>query len=196
MESAAEGDVAAIQRLLEAHYLPLQAFLRRHAGALVAGKESSSDLVQSVCREALEGLREERLEYRGDAEFKQWLYQAALLKLMKRRRHYSADRRDAGRELGLGAGGAPEAGEVTAREETPSRIVHHQEVTARLQEMLTRLPTRFEQVLRYAYLDELSHLEIAERLGIQSGNARVLLSRARARLATLMAMESESGAAE
>lgn len=186
IQSAVEGEAQAIERLLVAYLPALQGFLKRHAGRLVAGKESSSDLVQSVCREALEGLAEERLEYRGEAEFKQWLYQAALLKLMKRRRHFAAGKRDAGLERPLGTQSNPGDGALAGREATPSRIVMREEDAERLRAVMPRLPPRFEEVLRLAYFEGLGNAEVAARMGLEPGHARVLLSRARARLATLL----------
>ena len=99
VENASRGDVTAIEALLEHHLPGLRNFVRRRAPGVVAARESSSDLVQSVCREVLEHLADERLEYRGEAEFKKWLYQAALNKLQNRRRYHLAEKRDPGREV-------------------------------------------------------------------------------------------------
>ena len=101
---ASNGDQPAVDALL-ARFLPgLQQFLARHAGALVRQKESISDLTQSVSREVLQHLRNERFEYRGEAQFVQWLQQAAVHKLQNRHRFYRAEKRDAGREVSPVAG--------------------------------------------------------------------------------------------
>src|SRR5438552_14795863 len=81
VEDASRGEAPAIDALLERYLPDLLRYVRRRAGPAILKKESGSDVVQSVCRELFENLRTERFEYRGEAEFKQWLYGAALLKL-------------------------------------------------------------------------------------------------------------------
>ena len=54
-----------MEALLERLLPDLQRYVKRNVGDLLAAKESSSDLVQSVCRELLERLGSERFEYRG-----------------------------------------------------------------------------------------------------------------------------------
>ena len=65
---ASRGDAAAIEQLIQEHLPGLRAFVRLNAGATLRAREAQSDLVQSVCREVLEG--REGFEYRGDAAFK------------------------------------------------------------------------------------------------------------------------------
>lgn len=186
VESASRGDAAAVESLLE-RYLPgLERYARRHAGDLVVAKESGADLVQSVCRELLDRLGSERFEYRGEAEFKQWLYQAALLKIRNRRRYYLADRRDAGREVAFD----PE--QRRSREDaffrtlsSPSRQAMLHEELERVRAVFGELPESYRRVITLAHVEERPHREIAEILGITEAHSRVLLSRALARLATL-----------
>ncbi len=83
---AAGGDVAAVDALL-LRYLPeLEGYVARQAGAVLRQRESRSDLVQSVCREVLEDVRSQRFEYRGERQFRQWLYRVALRKVQGRGR--------------------------------------------------------------------------------------------------------------
>ena len=62
---ALSRDPVAIDHLLERHLPALRAFVRLRAGPTVARNESSSDVVQSVCREILMGAG--RFEYQGEA---------------------------------------------------------------------------------------------------------------------------------
>jgi RNA polymerase sigma factor (sigma-70 family) len=191
VEDASRGDVVAVEGLLERFLPDLRRYLDRNAGALVTAKESSSDLAQSVCREVLERLGTERFVYRGEAEFKQWLYNAALYKIRARQRFYLAAMRDAGREVLLPEGGS----ETHASSEpgipagstlgTPSQAAALNEEVERLRVALSKLPQNYREVIHLAHVEGLSHKEIAERLGISEANSRVLLSRALARLATL-----------
>jgi RNA polymerase sigma-70 factor (ECF subfamily) len=185
VESATRGDAGAIEDLL-ARYLPeLRGYLQRNAGALVIAKESSSDLAQSVCREVLERLATERLSYRGEGEFKQWLFNAALFKIRARQRFYLAARRDAGREL-AGAPPSSSADDVRASPAPgPHSTAELDEEVAQLRAALNELPDNYREVLVLVHVDGLSHKQVADKLGISEANSRVLLSRALARLATL-----------
>ena len=183
VHEASRGDAPAIEALL-GRYLPeLRRYVGRRAGRAVLDKESGSDVVQSVCRELFEGLRSERFEYRGEAEFKQWLYGAALLKLEGRRRHWQAGKREAAREVP--AGSRASAFRDPADSATPSRGAIAREDAERLRAALAELPEHYREIVELAHVDGLSHREIATRLGITETNSRVLLSRALARLATL-----------
>ena len=186
--SASQGDAHAVEDLL-ARYLPdLRGYLQRNAGALIAAKESSSDLAQSVCRDMLERLGSERFVYRGEAEFKQWLYNAALFKIRARQRFYLAARRDAGREVGpadaSSTSSAPDLDPPADQLGPGSAAELHEDVT-RLRAALAQLPANYREVLLLANVDGLSHKQIADKLSISEANSRVLLSRALARLATL-----------
>jgi len=187
VDDATRGDGAAVEELL-ARYLPdLERYVRRNAGAVVRARESSSDLVQSVCREVLERLASDRFEYQGEAEFKPWLYKAAMLKIMNRHRFHTADKRDAGREQPLESsrvGGR--AAEALQRDRgSPSGDAMLAEDLARIERAFGRLKPAYQEVITLAYVDGLPHKDIAERLEITEAHSRVLLSRALARLARL-----------
>src|SRR5688500_8197806 len=97
--AASRGDGAAIDALLVRHLPALHAFLRLRAGPIVRAHESVSDLVQSVCREALQALPE--FEYRGEARFRAWLFVKALAKVHDHARRLRAQKRDVAREQSL-----------------------------------------------------------------------------------------------
>lgn len=181
VSSAAAGDQPALDALLTRFLPGLRAFLAREAGALVRAKESASDLAQSVCREVLERLRDERFEYRGEAQFVRWLQQAAVHKLQNRHRFYRAEKRDAGREQ-TPAGDSGLAG-IAAATGTPSAAAARQEHDAELVAALAKLTERDRQVIQLCHFDGRSHEEVAGLLGITESHSRVLLARALARLA-------------
>ena len=178
VERATRGDGAAIDALLARHLDGLAAFLRRRAGAGLLAQESGSDLAQSVCREVLERLRDGRFDYRGEAAFKQWLYQAALLKLRDRRDFHRAERRDAARRVGESA-----AGEIAAVDPTPSQDAIARERAVEIVAALEQLPPDARRIVELSRFDGKSHAEIAALLGITPVHSRQLLSRALARLA-------------
>ena len=184
---AVSGDQGAVHVLLERHIPGLQRFLARRAGPLLSAKESSSDLVQSVCREVLEHMQDARLAYRGEAEFKQWLYNAALFKIENRVRYWRAQRRDAGRETPADARADSSGAEALfATFATPSNHAMVKEELQRFETAFARLSAEHQQVILLARIEQLSHREIGEQLGISEANSRVLLSRALARLAKFM----------
>ncbi len=188
VERTSQGDAAALGVLLERHLPGLRRFLARRAGGVVGARESVSDLAQSVCREVLEDLEGERFEYRGEPEFKQWLYQAALYKVQDRRRYHGAEMRAGGREV---AGRAPGSEGSSSRLDffrtlcTPSQEAMRQEDLDALQRAFERLPERYAAVIRLVHFEGRSHREVAEELEISEANSRVLLARAVARLAKL-----------
>jgi RNA polymerase sigma-70 factor (ECF subfamily) len=180
---ASQGDPGAIVALLEAHLPGLRGFLRRRMGRELAARESSADLVQSVCREVLERLADERLEYRGIAEFKQWLYNAAMFKLRNRFKYWDAQRRHAD-EQPLPADAAASAA-LHRSPWTSSEAASLNEELVRFQAALAQLPAAQQQVIVLAKLEGRTHAEIATRLGISASHSRVLLARGLARLARL-----------
>jgi RNA polymerase sigma-70 factor, ECF subfamily len=188
VEGASRGDATAVEGLLDRFLPGLQRYVRNRAGAAVLDRESSSDLVQSVCRELFENLRAERFQYRGEAEFKQWLYGAALLKLEGRRRHWRAEKREAAREAGQAGSSLPLQVAISG---TPSADAMRREESERLSAAISGLPEHYRVIIELAYGDGLSHREIAERLSIEETNSRVLLSRALARLSTIATRERQ-----
>jgi RNA polymerase sigma-70 factor (ECF subfamily) len=190
VEAASRGDAQAVEHLLASFLPELRRYLDRNVGPLVAAKESSSDLAQSVCRELLEHMGRERFSYRGEAEFKQWLYNAATFKIRARQRFYLAAMRDAGRdEFASGANADSRSGAdvrlADRSSASPSRAAELDEEVQRVRAALARLPERHREVIVLTYVQGLSHKQIAEQLGLTEANSRALLSRALARLATL-----------
>jgi RNA polymerase sigma-70 factor (ECF subfamily) len=193
-QQATNGDAAAIADLLVALLPGLRAYLARNAGPLVGQKESPDDLAQSVCREVLERLASERIEYRGEAQFRQWLYQAALHKLQNRHRYWRAERRDAGHEVDAGDTDAAARWEAFfATLSTPSDKAMRHEDLERLQRALAALEPAQREIIRLARLEGLGHAELAARFAVTESHSRVLLARAMARLVRL-AQDGDRGA--
>lgn len=183
MQSATAGDERAVEELLERYWPDLRAYLARHAGQGLKDREGVSDLAQSVCREVLVHLRDGRFRFRGEAPFRQWLYRAAVMKMLVRHRHWQAARRNAGGErAAIEAERSPAAENLPA---TPSEeAVLHEEIE-RFERCFAALPEKHRDVIVWHHLDGLSHAQIAERLDCSESYSRALLSRALARLAAL-----------
>ncbi len=181
-EAGVHGPEARLDSLMAEHLPGLRGFLRRRVPEFVLERESTEDIVQSVCREVLEHLHDGRLSLRGEREFKQWLYEAALWKLRSRKRYLRAQRRDPRREVRPGRASL----DVTPHpviSETPSRLLASKERREAVHQAIESLGGRDTEVLRFAVLEERTHAEIAQLLGVSPAHSRVLLSRALARLA-------------
>lgn len=174
---------AQMEELLERHLEDLRSYVRKNMDAALAQHESCADLVQSVCREALQSRTD--FEFRGEAAFRQWLLQMALHKLIDRRRFYRARKREGGRiEPARGTAfdldqlarlartlGASPSGEASLREEL--------EVLARA---LERLSEPDQAIIRMIHLEGLTHADVAERIGCTAPQSRGRLFLALARL--------------
>lgn len=180
--AAGLGDRGAIEALL-VRFLPgLERHLARNAGALLRANESAADLAQSVCREVLVRLGDERLDYQGPEAFQNWLYQAALHKLQNRHRHYRADKRDVLREVDPGSAGIAD---VVRSQTSPSGHAMRREASEHVLQAMAALSERDRQVIQWCHFEQLGHAEVAARLGIAESHSRVLLARALARLAKI-----------
>lgn len=180
---AGEGDSEAVEALLARHMSRLRAFLRLRMGGVVRSKESTDDLVQSVCREALERL--DGFEYRGEASFRHWLFCQAEHKVVDRGRFYRRDKRDAGLEIPIDAG--HEDDETLHGLQslfTPSQDAVAREQLERFEAAYQELSPNHREVILLARIVGLSHEEVAERMGSTVSATWSLLSRALARLST------------
>jgi RNA polymerase sigma-70 factor, ECF subfamily len=156
--------------LLREHLPALRAYVRHRADRLVSRKESVSDLVQSVCREVIEHV--DRFEHQSPEGFRQWLFRTAERKIIDRYRYYTAEKRDAGREIDEGTALPP-----PALFQTPSRDAIAREDLAAAEAAFARLPDATQQVIMLSRVQGLSHAEIARRLQRSEGAVRNLLYR-------------------
>src|SRR5262245_45853801 len=187
VERASRGDAEAVPELLERHLPGLQAFVRLHMGSALTARESSADLVQSVCVEVLQHL--ERYRYRGEAQFKHWLYSTALRKISNRLRHWRAQKREAGRQAALRADEAPGLLDCYKPFCTPSQGAAALELVGRIERAFARLPEDRRRVIVLARVVGLSRAEIGAVMGRGEVAVRSLLSRALSELAELLEEE-------
>jgi len=172
-----------------ARHLPgLERYVRRNVGPKLLAKESASDLVQSVCREVLQDLGE--FQYQGEAAFRAFLEQAALRKILDRGRFWRAEKRDPARE------GEAERAASFSRDElsalaaslgSPSGEVARREEFERLERALERVGEADRRLIRWIYVEGLTHSEAARRLETTEVNSRKQLSRALARISRHLA---------
>ncbi len=83
-EHATRGDRNALDQLL-VRYLPqLHAYVHARLGPELRGRESSLDVVQSLCRQLLTA--KQQFEGNGEDRFRAWLFTTALNKMGDRHR--------------------------------------------------------------------------------------------------------------
>jgi RNA polymerase sigma-70 factor (ECF subfamily) len=183
---ARDGNRDAQGQLLQRHLDALRAFVRLRSGPVIRARESCSDLVQSACREALAQLPE--TEFADEGPFRAWLCKVAMHKVLHRAEHQRAAKRDVAREVSAEAGPDGE-GVLGAYGSfcTPSQDAMAREELERIEAAFDRLAEDDREVIVQARVLGRSHKEIAADLGKSEDAVRKTLSRARARLAVLLA---------
>jgi RNA polymerase sigma-70 factor, ECF subfamily len=177
--AARAGDAQALDTLLTRHLPAVHAFVRLRAGALIRAKESSADIVQSVCREVLRGI--DNFRHGGDDAFRQWLFTTVVRKLSDRDDRYRALRRDAGREaagVARSTGGDRSLLDAYATLATPSKEAIAREEVERIESAFADLPDEYREVITLARIVRLPHADIARAMGKSEGAVRKLLFRA------------------
>ncbi len=179
----------AIETMLERHLPELQSYVRGRVDRLVQAKESSSDLVQSVCREVIEHI--DRFEHRSPAGFRQWLYRTAERKIIDRFRYYTAEKRNAARE-------APDLSPSVMADArglfyTPSHDASMREELGRAEAAFARLPGHYQQVILLARVRGYTYSEIANHVGRTEGAVRNLLYRGLAAISDALDEDTSSG---
>lgn len=189
VERAAQGDQAAVERLLELHLPSVRAFVRAHMGKQLRAKESSSDIVQSVCRELL--THQDRFRHPSEGAFAAWLFTTARRKISNRVRDLEREKRDVGREVPTG-GTDTEGDDFAAigaaytRFTSPTAASMRREEIERLEDALEKMTPEHREVLTLAHLAGLSRREIAEQIGSNEEAVRAMLHRAMAKLSLLL----------
>lgn len=177
-DRAAGGDAGALHGLLERYLPQLHAFVRARLGPDLRPRESSVDVVQSVCRQLL--ATRDGFAYHGEERFRAWLFTSALNKIREKLRHHGMAIRDRARE---GAALDAASASVLAHALTPSREAVGHEVAAAVAAALDALTEEHREVITLARVVGLPHRVIAESMERSEEATRQLLGRALLRLA-------------
>lgn len=174
-ERAGAGDAAALDELLQRYLPQLHAYVHARLGPELRARESSLDVVQSVCRELL-SVRD-GFSFHGEDRFRGWLFTSALNKIRERHRRLHADRRDVAREI-AGDSSATGAFAAIASYLTPSQDAIGNETAVSLRDALGALTDEHREVISLARGVGLPHKVIAELVGRTEDATRQLLARA------------------
>ncbi len=186
------GDANALGEFLVVRRPQLMAFLDRRLGAGLRRKIEPDDLFQEVSAEAVRSLGEVDLKDRDPFN---WLCQVAERRIIDaHRRFFGSQKRDAGREVSLNAGGTDtsRAGLINllvASMTTASQVFSRDQRQMRLLTALDQLPEEHREALKLRYLEGLPSKQIAEKLGKTDGAIRVMLTRSLAKLQEILETE-------
>lgn len=185
MESQ-KPDEPPLESLLEQELHALRAFVDQQLGKQVRARESCADIVQSVCREALED--RDQFEYRGEAAFRRWLQRCALHKIYRKWEYHKAQKRDAAREVrDDGEGSEAALAHLARTSRTPSRELMDRQAVERIHAAIDRLPEKYRLAITLHKLVGLSSKEIAEQTSQSEGAVRTQVYRGLAQLGVLLA---------
>jgi len=186
VQDTQQGDPLAVQTLIRRHLPALRAFVRLRVNRFLRARESDSDVVQSVCGELLRQL--DQFEYRGETQFRNWLYVAVLNKVRQKEKYYRAEKRDPAREARLQATDAGDQLLMNCYESfyTPSQLAMAREQTALVEAAFDQLPDHYREVITLAKIVGLSQEELAATMGRTVPSARNLLARALVRLSAVL----------
>jgi RNA polymerase sigma-70 factor (ECF subfamily) len=172
-ERATSGDVASLDALLTRYLPQLHAYVHVRLSAEVRARESSADVVQSVCRDLL--AERGRFDFRGEERFRAWLFTTALNKIRDKHRFHRGALRDVRREDE--AVSDPDV--LLARNLlTPSQDAVAAETARGLSEALASLSEDHREVITLARVVGLPHRVIAEVMERSEEAVRQLLGRA------------------
>ena len=188
------GDTNALASFIELRRPQLTAYIERELGSGLRRKVEADDVFQEMSAEAVRALPATTL---GDRDPFSWLCQIAERRIIDlHRRHFGAQKRDAGREVSLGSpggnDGSSQAGLINmlvASMTTPSQAFSRNAREACLLRALDKLPADQREALRLRYIENLPSKQIAEKIGKSDAAVRVMLTRSLKKLQELLADE-------
>lgn len=188
IEKARGGDEAALATLLEQSGLSLHAEIERQIGPKYRGLVDADDILQVTCLEAF--LRIRTFLPTNEGAFGAWLRRVAENNLRDAIRELERDKRPPpGKRADWPTGDDSYVAMVdrlSAATSTASRVMARGEVKSAIDGALAQLPDDYATALRLYELDGLTGPEVAEQMGRSHGAVRMLLARARERLAEVI----------
>lgn len=191
------GDVQALGLFIESHRRQLLVYVERHLGEALRRKVEPEDILQEVSADAVRSLPDFDLNERDPFG---WLCQIAERRIIDaHRRFFGAQKRSAAREVSLdapapGPADASRRGLVdllVASMTSASKAFSRDQKQIRMLEALATLPEEQREALRLRYLEGWPSKQIAEQLGKSDGAVRVMLTRALAKLQSILQPDAD-----
>ena len=188
-----EGDQQALLDYLETRRADLLLFVTHQLGVNLRGKIEPEDILQELSVYA--ALNHEQVDFSGLDPFG-WFCEIARRKILDAGRHFSAQKRSAGREVGIhGNADQSQAGIerlLIASITSPSQAFSRNAKEFKLLAAMEKMSEEQRQVLNLRYAENLPTKQIAERIGKSDGATRVLLTRSLKKLEQLIDAPSSS----
>lgn len=183
---ARDGDRSALGRLLEKYREFLQAIAERELDPALRAKIGGSDVVQETFTEA----HRDFPQFRGVSapEFHNWLLQILGRNLQDVFRRFGRQKRDVDREVRQVGRSSAHAmlDRIAGNLPTPSRLLHGRERDEQLETAIAQLSDRHREAVELRHRDNLSFVEMGDRLGLTEDAARKLWARAIHKLQKLL----------
>jgi RNA polymerase sigma-70 factor (ECF subfamily) len=185
---ARQGDREALGRLLDIcrHYLLLVA--NQELAPPLWAKIAPSDVVQESLMEA--GHTFPRFHGSTEDQLLAWLRGILRNNVANIQRHFETEKRQVSREIPLAE--TPLAEMPLDQAESPSRQALAREQDDQLERAMQKLPEHYRQVLRMHTTEDLTFVQVAEKLGSTADAVRKLWGRAVDELAKLLESPHES----
>jgi RNA polymerase sigma-70 factor, ECF subfamily len=191
------GDSQALAEFLVARQPQLMAFIDRRLGAALRRKIEPDDLYQEVSADALRSLGEVDLSQLDPFS---WLCQVAERRIIDaHRKFFGSQKRDAGREVSMNAGGGSGSTSrpglinlLVASMTSASQAFSRDQKQMKMLTALEQLPEEHREVLRLRYLEGMPSKQIADKFGKSDGAIRVMLTRSLAKLQQVLGTDTIS----
>jgi RNA polymerase sigma-70 factor (ECF subfamily) len=174
------GSDEALNRLLERCAGKLLALIRLRMDRALRARMESRDILNATLMKAFQHL--DQFEKADSSSLMGWLARIAENELRDQRDYHGRQRRDAAQVVALDQG--LDGLEARVRSQT-SRLFFKEELS-RLERALQTLDEQHREVILLRKLEELSFVEIGERMGKSTDACRMLLARAMAALTLQM----------
>jgi len=171
-ESLADRSAPLAERLGEAEFARLHAGIAPRLWGFLCSQTGSPQVADDLAQEAWTRVLASRLAPESDEHFRRYVYRTAV--------HLLRDRRRIAHREPL-----PLSEEVEAPAPAPDPGLRHD-----LERGFSRLPARERRLLWLAHAEGLDHATIGEIVGARAGSVRVMLFRARRKLARLLGHEA------
>jgi RNA polymerase sigma-70 factor (ECF subfamily) len=190
------GDGEALASYIAQRSPQLLSFIEKRMSDALRRRVEAADILQELTTSAWQSLS--GVEW-GDREPFSWLCQQAERRIIDaHRRHFGAQKRSAGREVNLSAGGSSGGDEgggmadlLAASLTSPSGVLSRQQKEIHMLQALESLPEDAREALRMRYVEGLPSKEIAQKLGRTDGAVRVLLTRSLQKLQDILSHNSD-----
>lgn len=186
-----DGDTAALADVFSLHRDRLWHIVRFRLSQQVAGRIDPDDVLQEAYLAATQ-----RIQHFAQTSMSPFLWLRAIVgqTLIDLHRHHAGtQRRDAGREVSLGAQGAMASTSMSMASvlmghlTSPTQAANRAEMMGQVQQALEQMDEVDREILAMRHFEELTNSEVAEALGIQPKAASIRYIRPLARLKAILA---------